>query len=149
MKQKVSLHQIKTYCEAYNIDINDIFEHPIDESKTKKIIQIFEAFTDVKYTDKGIVMKIIDPLGKEREIEGTYDDVTHFWESRSLDELNQQINQYLKERSEAYTNILTMMESVDSLNPGERQALNEIIDKSNQALSQINSIAKKTTTKFG
>jgi hypothetical protein len=141
-KQNINLSQLQDYCNTYNLDQN-IFENPNDETNKKQIIQIFENFTGIEYTKDHIVIKQMDFNGEPEDRTLSRDDFPRFWEVSSLEELHHEINRFVDSYNKAVIDLEIVKTSINSLNASDRDTFFTLMEESQKAMDDLNTIAKK------
>jgi hypothetical protein len=141
-KQNINLSQLQVYCTTYNIDQN-IFENPNDETNKKRIIQIFENFTGIEYTKDHIVIKQMDFNGEPEDRTLSREDFPRFWEVSSLEELHHEINRFVDSYNKAVIDLEIVKTSINSLNAVDRDTFFTLMEESQKAMDDLNTIAKK------
>lgn len=140
-KQNISLKQLEGYCNTYDLD-QDIFKNPNDETNKKQIIQIFENFTGIEYNEDHIVIKQMTLGGEleDRTISG--DNFPKFWEVTSLEELQHEINGFIGSYNKAIDEMEIVKTSFNSLKAEDREAFISLMEESQKAMDELNTIAK-------
>lgn len=141
-RQNISVHQLAEYCTTYNIDQN-IFENPNDETNKKQIIQIFEHFTGLAYHEDHIRIKQTDVDGESEDHILSADNFPRFWEVSSHEELLSEINRCVDGYNRAIDEMEIIKTSVTSLDPKDRDSFFNLIEQSQQAMDDLNTIAQK------
>ncbi len=140
-KQNISMKQLEGYCTTYNIDL-DMFKNPDDETNKKQIIQIFENFTGIEYNQDHIVIKQVDFNGEPEDKTLSVDNFPNFWDVSSLEELQHEINRFVDSYNKAIDEMEIIKTSFNSLKAEDRDAFFTLLEESQKAMDELNTIAK-------
>ncbi len=140
-KQNISLKQLEGYCTTYNLD-QDMFNNPDDETNKKQIIQIFENFTGIEYNQDHIVIKQVDFNGEPEDKNLSVENFPRFWEVSSLEELHHEINRFVDSYNRAMNELEIVKTSFNSLKAEDREAFITLMEESQKAMDDLNTIAK-------
>lgn len=140
-KQNISIKQLEGYCTTYNLD-QDMFRNPDDETNKKQIIQIFENFTGIEYHEDHIIIKQVDFNGEPEDKTLSVENFPKFWEVSSLEELHHEINRFVDSYNLAMNELEIVKTSFNSLKAEDRDAFFTLMEESQKAMDEINTIAK-------
>ena len=140
-KQNISMKQLEGYCTTYNLD-QDMFKNPDDETNKKQIIQIFENFTGIEYNEDHIVIKQVDFNGEPEDKTLSVENFPKFWDVSSLEELQHEINRFVDSYNKAIDEMEIIKTSFNSLKAEDRDAFFTLMEESQKAMDELNTIAK-------
>lgn len=140
-KQNISMKQLEGYCTTYNLN-QDMFKNPDDETNKKQIIQIFENFTGIEYNQDHIVIKQVDFNGEPEDKTLSVENFPKFWDVSSLEELQHEINRFVDSYNRAMNELEIVKKSFNSLKAEDREAFISLMEESQKAMDELNTIAK-------